>query len=450
MAGIFKAYDVRGLYPTEINEETAERIGFAFSRFLMGSRIVIGRDMRDSSLALSKAFADGILSSGTDVYDVGMATTPMLYYAIIDGKFDGGAMISASHLGAQYNGIKLCRQQAIPLSADAGLPEVESLTGQVAKLPVKTGHYHTFDFLERYIDALTQFLENPQPLKIVVDAGNGMGGLDTPLFFAHFPDYRVVPMYMEIDGGFPNHVPNPAMAANTRALQRRVMVEKADVGIAFDGDGDRCGFVDEQGNRVPADLVIAVLAEYFLHREPAATILYDLRASRVVPERIRELGGSPVITRVGHSYIKQKMREVNGVFAGELSGHYYYQEMGFIDSGILSMISMLNVLALKGIPLSHIIRPLQKYARSGEINVKVQDAKQVFRDLEGAYYDGQQMHLDGLTVVYPHWWFNLRESHTEPVVRLVVEAENEETLQREQGRLLTIIKKRMSLARRSA
>jgi phosphomannomutase len=441
MAGIFKAYDIRGLYPDEISERTVEKIGFAFARFLKGSHIVIGRDMRDSSLALSLSFADGVLSAGTDVHDVGMATTPMLYYAIIDGKFDGGAMISASHLGAQYNGIKLCRQQAIPLSGDSGLPEVESLTSQVTELPSKTGHYRTFDFLGRYVDTLARFLENPRPLKIVVDAGNGMGGLDAPLFFARFPDYQIVPMFMEIDGDFPNHVPNPAIAANTRALQQRVLAENADVGIAFDGDGDRCGFVDEQGNRVPADLVIAVLAEYFLHKRPGATILYDLRASRVVPERIRELGGNPVMTRVGHSYIKQKMREVDGIFAGELSGHYYYQEMGTIDSGILSMISMLNVLALKQVPLSQIIRPLQKYARSGEINVEVQDAKRVFRDLEEAYRDGEQTHLDGLTVTYPHWWFNLRKSHTEPVVRLVVEAENEEVLQGEQDRLLAIIKK---------
>ena len=438
MAGIFKAYDIRGLYPDEIDEKVAEKIGFAFARFLKGSHIVIGRDMRDSSLALSRAFADGVLSAGTDVYDVGMASTPMLYYAIIDGKFDGGAMISASHLGAQYNGIKLCRQQAVPLSGDSGLPEVESLTGQADELPAKTGRYRVFDFLDRYVDVLAQFLENPQPFKIVVDAGNGMGGLDTPLFFARFPNYQVVPMFLEIDGDFPNHVPNPAIAANTQALQQRVLAEK---GIAFDGDGDRCGFVDEQGNRVPADLVIAVLAEYFLHKRPGATILYDLRASQVVPERICELGGNPVMTRVGHSYIKQKMHEVNGIFAGELSGHYYYQEMGTIDSGILSMISMINVLALKQVPLSQIIHPLQRYARSGEINVEVQDAKRVLRDLEEAYKDGEQTHLDGLTVTYPHWWFNLRKSHTEPVVRLVVEADDEETLQREQARLLAIIKK---------
>jgi phosphomannomutase len=444
MAGIFKAYDIRGLYPDEIDEETAKKIGFAFARFLEGSHIVIGRDMRDSSLALSEAFANGALSAGADVYNVGMATTPMLYYAIIDGKFDGGAMISASHLGAQYNGIKLCRQEAIPLSGDSGLPEVERLTGQAGELPAKTGHQHTLDFLDSYVGALVQFVENPQPLKIVVDAGNGMGGLDAPLFFDYFPEYQVVPMYMEIDGDFPNHVPNPAIAANTQALQRRVLAEKADVGIAFDGDGDRCGFIDEQGHRVPADLVIAVLAEHFLHKQPGATILYDLRASRVVPERIRELGGNPVMTRVGHSYIKQKMREVDGVFAGELSGHYYYQEMGTIDSGILSMISMLNVLALKGVPLSQIIQPLQRYARSGEINIEVQDAERVFQDLEEAYEDGEQTHLDGLTVTYPHWWFNLRKSHTEPVVRLVVEAEDKDTLQKEQDRLLSIIRKKTS------
>jgi phosphomannomutase len=441
MSGIFEAYDIRGQYPDEINEDEARKIGLAFAQFLNKQRIVIARDMRDFSDSLADAFAEGIRAFGADVYDVGMATTPMLYYAIIDGGFDGGAMITASHLPAGYNGIKLCREKAIPLAGDAGLPEVETLTSRLSELPPPKGTYHKFDFLERYVDVLSRFVEHPESLRIVVDAGNGMGGLDTPRLFERFPNYEFIPMYMEPDGDFPHHIPNPALASTTEELQKRVVAEKADLGIAFDGDCDRCGFIDEGGQRVPSDLIIALLAEFFLRKEPGATVLYDLRASQVVPERIRDLGGNPVVTRVGHSFIKEKMREVNAVFAGELSGHYYYREMGFIDCGILSMISMLNLLALKKTPLSQLVRPLQKYVQSGEINIKVKDAKRVFRDLEETYKDGQQTHLDGLTVTYPHWWFNLRESHTEPVVRLVIEAEDEQTLQQEQDRLLTLIKK---------
>jgi phosphomannomutase len=442
MAGIFKAYDIRALYPQDINEEAMRKIGFAFAQFLDKEHIVIGHDMRDFSRSLATAFAEGAMARGADVTDIGLSTTPMLYYAIIDRRFDGGAMVTASHLPAHYNGVKLCREKAIPLSGDSGLPEVETLYRKLSSVPAqKGGHHHRFDFLSRYVDRLAGFLKYPAPLKVVVDAGNGMGGLDTPRLFERFPNYAFVPMYMEPDGEFPHHVPNPALPETTVALQKRVAAEEADLGIAFDGDGDRCGFIDETGARIPADLVIAVLAEYFLHQAPGATILYDLRASRAVPERIRELGGCPIKTRVGHSFIKEKMREVDAVFAGELSGHYYYREMGFIDCGILSMITMLNLLGLKRVPISQLIRPLQKYTQSGEINIQVRDRVALFRELEDLYHDGEQEHLDGLTVTYPHWWFNLRESHTEPVVRLVMEAEDEGTLQREKARLLEIIGK---------
>jgi phosphomannomutase len=441
LSGIFEAYDIRGAYPDEINEDVARRIGFAFARFLGRERIVIGHDMRDSSPALATAFADGATSFGADVADVGLSTTPMLYYAIIDGRFDGGAMITASHLPADRNGVKLCREKAIPLSGDSGLPEVEAIFRDITQVPAKrSGQHHKIDFLQRYVERLARFVEQPESLRTVVDAGNGMGGLDTPHLFERFPSYEFIPMYMELDGDFPHHIPNPALPGTTRELQNRVVAERADLGIAFDGDCDRCGFVDENGERIPADLIIAVLAEYFLQKEPGATILYDLRASRVVPERIEELGGKPVKTRVGHSFIKAKMREEDAIFAGELSGHYYYREMGFIDSGILSMISMLNLLAIKRSPISQLIRPLQKYVQSGEINIPIRDKEKLFRDLQIAYQDGRQDHLDGLTVEYANWWFNLRESHTEPIVRLVIEAEDERTLRREKTRLLGIAK----------
>jgi phosphomannomutase len=439
MAGIFEAYDIRGLYPQEISEIITKRIGYAFAEYLDKQDVVVGYDMRESSRSLAEAFIDGVLSHGTNAHDIGLATTPMLYSAIIDGDFDGGAMITASHLASKYNGIKLCREKAIPLSSEEGLPEVQKLFRSRTKMLSRNAHFSYENFLERYLRDLSRFIEPSQALKVVVDAGNGMGGLDSPHVFEKYPNCKFIPMYMDANGDFPHHIPNPAIPSTTEELQKRVVSEKADLGIAFDGDCDRCGFVDENGERIPSDLIAAILSEYFLQKEPGATILYDLRASRAVPERIRELGGKPVKTRVGHSFIKRKMRDLNAVFAGELSGHYYYREMGFIDSGILSMISMLNFLSLKKAAISQLVRPLQKYAQSGEINIKVRDIRDLFRKLETHYRDGKQEHLDGLTVEYEDWWFNLRQSHTEPVVRLVMEAVEEKTLLKQKSDLMQII-----------
>jgi phosphomannomutase len=441
MTGIFKAYDIRGLYPQEIDEIIAKRIGYAFAEYLDKQDVVVGYDMRESSRPLAEAFIDGVLSHGTNVRDIGMATTPMLYSAIIDGHFDGGAMITASHLPSKYNGIKLCREKAIPLSGDNGLPDIEKLYKARTKLLSRNAHFSFEVFLEQYLEDLSTFIEPSAALKIGVDAGNGMGGLDSRHVFKKYPNCEFFPMYMDPDGDFPHHVPNPAIASTTEELQKLVVSEKADLGIAFDGDCDRCGFVDENGDRIPSDLIIPILSEYFLQKEPNATVLYDLRSSRAVPERIKELGGKPVKTRVGHSFIKQKMREVNAIFAGELSGHYYYREMGFIDSGILSMISMINLLSSKRVPVSQLVHPLQKYAQSGEINIEVGDVQGLFRELETRYRDAQIEHLDGLTVEYADWWFNLRMSHTEPVVRLVMEAVGEERLQEEKSDVMQIITK---------
>jgi phosphomannomutase len=439
MAGIFKAYDIRGLYPHEIDENIAERIGYAYAEYLDGQNVIVGYDMRMSSRPLAEAFMNGVMFQGTNIRDIGLATTPMLYSAIIDGDFDGGAMITASHLPGDYNGIKLCREKAIPLSGEDGLHEVEALYKARTNRISRNAHFSFEAYLEQYLEDLCGFILPSEGLKIVVDAGNGMGGLDSPQVFRKYPNCEFVPMYMQPDGNFPHHIPNPALPSSTVELQKQVVSEHADLGIAFDGDCDRCGFVDENGERIPADLIVAILAEYFLEREPGATILYDLRASRVVPERIKALGGKPVKTRVGHSFIKQRMREANAVFAGELSGHYYFREAGFIDSGILSMISMINLLSMKRTPISQLVRPFQKYARSGEINFKVKDAQNLFQELKTKYQDGKQDHLDGLTVEYEDWWFNLRVSHTEPVVRLVMEASEEEKLLKEKSNLMRII-----------
>jgi phosphomannomutase len=444
MGGIFKAYDIRGSYPDELDEEMARKIGAAFVRQLNAQRIVIGRDMRLSASALGKAFIEGAISSGASITDIGMVTTPLLYYAIIEGRFDGGAMVTASHLPGGMNGLKLCRQDAIPLSGDHGLPELERLVTE--KPPARQrrttgGSYRELDMSEKYIEKLSTFVHNPKPLKIAVDAGNGMAGPEVFGLFKKFPVWTLVPLYMEPDGSFPHHIANPLLPSATRDLQAMVVREKADIGVAFDGDADRCGLIDEKGNRIPEDLVTALIAEFLLTKEPGATILYDLRSSRIVPETITRLGGKAVRTRVGHAFIKAKMREVNALFAGELSGHYYYRDMGFTDNALFTMIQMLNFLSLKKMPLSGLIRPLQTYYATGEINIQVKDKEAVFTALEANYKDAQKDHLDGLTIGHDTWWFNLRASNTEPLMRLNLEANDPTTREEKRKEVLTMIGK---------
>lgn len=425
MGGIFKAYDIRGSYPDELDEAMVRKIGAAFVRLLNAQRIVIGRDMRLSASALAKTFIEGAISSGAAVTDIGMVTTPLLYYAIAAGRFDGGAMVTASHLPGGMNGLKLCREEAIPLSGDQGLPELERLVTEKLPLqrsPTSKGSCQQVDMMDGYIEKLSSFVHDPKSLKIVVDAGNGMAGPEVFALFKQFPVWTLIPLYMEPDGRFPHHVANPLLPDATRDLQAVVLREKADIGVAFDGDADRCGFIDEKGKRVPEDLVTALIAEFLLTKEPGATILYDLRSSRIVPETITHLGGKAVRTRVGHAFIKARMREENALYAGELSGHYYYRDMGFTDNALFTMIQMLNFLSLKKQPLSDLIRPLQTYYATGEINIRVKDKDSVFTALEANYNDAQKDHLDGLTIGYDTWWFNLRASNTEPLMRLNLEA----------------------------
>ena len=442
MGSIFKAYDIRGSYPDELDEVMARKIGAAFVRLLNAQRIVIGRDMRLSASALAKAFVEGAISSGAAVTDIGMVTTPLLYYAIIAGRFDGGAMVTASHLPGGMNGVKICREEAIPLSGDHGLPELERLVHEkppVQKSHTSTGAYEEVDVLDGYIEKLSNFVHNPKSLKIVVDAGNGMAGPEVFALFKQFPVWTLIPLYMEPDGRFPHHIANPLLPAATRDLQAMVRREKADIGVAFDGDGDRCGFIDEKGKRVPEDLVTALIAEFLLAKEPAATVLYDLRSSRIVPETITRLGGKAVRTRVGHAFIKARMREENALFAGELSGHYYYRDIGFTDNALFTMIQMLNFLSLKKMPLSDLIHPLQTYYATGEINIEVKNKEAVFAALEAAYKDAKKDHLDGLTIEYYTWWFNLRASNTEPLMRLNLEADDQATEEEQKKKVLNII-----------
>jgi phosphomannomutase len=442
MGGIFKAYDIRGSYPDELDEAMAKKIGAAFIQLLDAQRIVIGRDMRLSASTLAKAFIEGATFARASVTDIGMVTTPLLYYAIIEGRFGGGVMVTASHLPGGMNGLKLCREEAIPLSGDQGLPELERLVQ--AKPHVQGSHNaggscEEVDMSERYVEKLSTFVHSPRPLKIVVDAGNGMAGPEVLGLCKRVPLWQLVPLYMEPDGKFPHHIANPLLPEATHDLQALVRRERADIGVAFDGDADRCGFIDEQGERIPEDLVTALIAEFLLTKEPGATILYDLRSSRVVPETISRLGGKAVRTRVGHAFIKATMREVNALFAGELSGHYYYRDMGFTDNGIFTMIQMLNFLSLKKMPLSKLIRPLQTYYATGEININVRDKDAVFAALEARYTDARKDYLDGLTIAYDTWWFNLRASNTEPLMRLNLEANDRTTEEEKKKEILETI-----------
>lgn len=446
MAGIFKAYDIRGRYPDELDEATAQRIGNAFVGLLAAERVVVGRDMRLSSEALARAFTRGAVEAGAEVTDIGMVSTPLLNYAVAAGGFDGGAMVTASHLPGDMNGLKLDRENAIPLSGDRDLPLLEARVGEepVARAG---GSCRRVDMLGDYIGKVAGFVRNPRPLTIVVDAGNGMVGPEVPGLFEQVPAWRLVPMYLDPDGRFPHHHANPLDPDTTRELQSRVVAENADFGVAFDGDGDRCGFVDERGERVREDLVTGLIAQFLLKEQPGAAILYDLRSSRAVVEAIERAGGRGVRSRVGHAFIKALMREEDALFAGELSGHYYYREMNFTDNGLLTMVLVANLIAASGRPLSELVKPLDRYPSTGEINLAVRDPAAVLAVLEALYRDADLDHLDGLTVGYPDWWFNIRRSHTEPVVRLNLEAESKSLMDEKVQEVLAAIRKADPAAR---
>ena len=439
MAEIFRAYDIRGRYPDELDEVTAKRIGNAFIRLLAAEQIVVGRDMRLSSPALARAFIEGAVEAGAEVTDIGMVSTPLLNYAIAAGKFDGGVMVTASHLPGEMNGFKLAREDAVPLSGDRDLPLLETLTDEEPVVRA-AGSCRRTDMLDDYIGKVAGFVRSPGPLTIVADAGNGMVGPEVPRLFERVPAWRLIPLYLEPDGRFPHHHANPLDPKTTQELQERVVAEGADFGVAFDGDGDRCGFIDERGERVREDLVTALIADYLLGENPGATILYDLRSSRAVVEAIEMAGGRGVRSRVGHAFIKALMREEKAIFAGELSGHYYYRDMGYADNGLLTMVLVANILAASGQTLSELIRPLERYPSTGEINLAVRDPSAVLAVLEARYRDADLDHLDGLTIGYPTWWFNIRPSHTEPVVRLNLEAETRDLMDGKVQEVLSVIR----------
>lgn len=428
MAGIFKAYDIRGTYPDQLDERLFARIGAAVVKVLGARRLVVGRDMRQSGPALRAAMVDAIAATGCEVIDIGRCSTPMTYWAVNVLDADAAIMITASHNPAGYNGCKISGRGATPVSYDTGIAEIERLARAATPLPdLPRGAVSERELLPDYHSWLLGFADPKtlRPFKIVVDTGNGMMGAMLPGLFAALP-CTVVPLFFEVDGSFPNHEPNPLNPANMRDLQAAVKQHGADLGVAFDGDGDRVMFVDERGELVPGDQVTALLAAELLKKAPGSTIIYDLRSSWAVPEEIRRLGGTPLESRVGHSFIKQSMRKTDAVFAGELSGHFYFRDAFFTDNAELAMLTVLRVLSASGKTLSALVQPYARYFATGEVNFEVHDKDACLARLAASFPDAELGHLDGLTLRLADWWCNVRPSNTEPVLRLNLEARTAE------------------------
>ncbi|MDP8970915.1 MAG: phosphomannomutase/phosphoglucomutase [Actinomycetota bacterium] len=442
LSKIVKAYDIRGVVPDELDAEVAEALGRAAAVELHGEALVVARDMRSSSEELADAFMAGVRAQGVDSIDIGLASTDLLYYC--SGRLGlPGAMWTASHNPPQYNGLKLCRAGAEALSLDTGLAQIRD-RAQAREFPDAnaTGNHHEQDLLEDYAEHVLGFVDvdRMRELKVAVDAGNGMAGVIVPPVFDRLPA-ELVPLYFEPDGQFPNHPPNPLVPENLRDLQAAVKEHGCQLGMAFDGDADRMFCVDERGEPVSPSLITAVIADKLLERDPNATILYNLICSRVVPETIEQAGGEAIRTRVGHSFVKAVMKDTGAVFAGEHSGHYYFRDNFRADSGLIAAVLLLEALSDSGGSMSDLAAPYDRYVQSGEINSEVDDQDAVTEEVADAFADeGQIDWTDGLTVTGDGWWFNLRPSNTEPVLRLNVEADDAESMERVRDRVLELVR----------
>jgi phosphomannomutase len=420
---IFKAYDVRGLYPDELDEALARRIGNAFAHFTGAQQLIVGHDMRPSSEPLSAAFIDGATLAGADVTDIGLCSTDVVYYAA--GKLDApGAMFTASHNPAQYNGIKLCRAGAAPVGEQTGLTQIkEMVAAGVTSRGESSGKVEQRDLLDDFGRHVRSFTDTSvlRPLKVVADTANGMGGLVVPKVFEGLP-FALTVLFGDLDGTFPNHPADPIQPENLKDLQRAVLDLDADVGLAFDGDADRVFLVDDAGQPVSGSTTTAIVAAGILDRHQGETVVHNLICSKAVPEIVREHGGVPVRTRVGHSFIKQVMAETGAIFGGEHSAHYYFRDNWRADSGSIAALLVLEPLCRADVPLSELRQPFERYAQSGEINTRVDDPAAVIERVAEAYASAGLDRLDGLTVDAGEWWFNLRPSNTEPLLRLNLEA----------------------------
>jgi phosphomannomutase len=443
MAGIYKAYDIRGTYPDQLDETTAFHVGYYFRDLLddddlaLGPVVVVSRDMRSHSVPLAQALKNGLRARGVAVIDIGIADTPQNYFATGFLEASGGIQVTASHNPAVYNGFKMSRRNAIPVSYETGIDRLETLvaTTDVATDLEPQAEEEVRDVFAEYTEHILSELVSSEPrLKLAADAANGMGTLYQPIL-EHL-NLEVTPLYFELDGTFPNHEANPLKAENLVDVEEAVKDGGCDLGVAFDGDADRAIIIDEQGNAISADMITGLLAPRFLRDDPGSVIVYDLRSSWSTKEAIEEAGGKPVRERVGHSFIKATMREHDSPFGGELAGHFYYRRNYTADSSIGTVIEVLNHLRETGKPLSQLVAPLKRYFATGEINFKIEDKEGMMRHLGEVFSDGEIDHLDGITVQYDDWWFNVRPSNTEPYLRMVLEARTRELMERKRDLLL--------------
>jgi phosphomannomutase len=440
---IFKAYDVRATYPNPLNEDAAWKVGHATGQYLKRSRqnatervkledtVVVGRDMRPSSPSLAKALSDGLRSTGMNVIDIGMIDTSFIYFAINYLDTVGGIQVTASHNPIQYNGLKISGPKAKPIGAASGLDDIKRIAALLPGPAVTglQGKYAERDLWSEYKKHVLKFLELKRPITVVIDASNGMAGKMVPAIFEGYPDLKIIPILFEITGAF-THDPNPLVETNLAQLKAKMALQTCDLGVCFDGDADRCIFLDENGKSIGCDLITALLARDFLAKpeNKGSTIVYDLRSSHVVADVVKESGGIPKRDRVGHSFLKKTLSETHAVFGGELSGHFYFRDNFYADSGAIAFARVLSVLSAQPRPFSEIIAPLHKYVQSGEINFVVEDKDGKIRQLADAYRTAQIDYLDGITVDTGDWWFNVRKSNTEPLLRLNLEAKTRDML----------------------
>ncbi len=446
-ASIFKAYDVRGLYPAEVNEDAARQIGRGFVAYLDAKRIAVSRDMRLSSPTVAAALIEGAREQGADVVDYGMLATDMMYFAVARDGHDGGAQITASHNPKQYNGIKMVRREAFPLSGEAGLVEISEMitSGTLPAPAARPGSLSTMEVVGDYVNHVMSFIDPKivKPFNVVLDAGSGMAGLVAPKLFDRLP-CKTTRLCFDIDGTFPNHEANPLIEENRVDITERVIRERADIGIAWDGDADRCFFIDGSGEFIAGDFVTALLAEAFLLRHPGAKVVYDVRASYAVKDTVARYGGAALMNRVGHAFFKRRMREEGAIFGGEVTGHYYFRDNFYADNGFIPALLMLELMSRKGQTMAELLAPLrEKYFISGEINTKMPDmhvVQEKIDALNARYQDAKTYTMDGVSVEYPDWHFNVRASNTEPLIRLNLEATSQAMMEDRRDEVLTFIR----------
>lgn len=442
---IFKAYDIRGIYPQDLNEEVVYLVGRAVVAFTGAKTVVIGRDARSSSDSLGEAVKRGVTDQGADAVDIGLSSTPMLNFAVAAyDEHEAGIMITASHNPKEYNGLKLCYGNALPIGGDTGMAEIKRLVTEGKFKEGPKGKVIKKEILGAYVKKVLSLVdvEEIKPLKVVVDTANAVGAVPLPEFFKKIP-CEVIPLYFELDGNFPNHEANPLKEETLVDLKKKVLEEKADLGVAIDGDADRIGFVDERGQTVRGDLVEALVAKELLKEKPGELILYDVRSSQVIREEVEKAGGRAEMCRVGHALIKKQMWDSGALFAGEFSSHFYYRDFYKVESGDLTMLKIFEIVSQAGEPFSKLVAPLLRYYHSGEINFEVKDKEKKMRELEEKYAGSAEniSHLDGIRLDFENWWFNVRPSNTEPLLRLNLEAKTRELMEVKKKELEEIIRK---------